>query len=153
TITPSIPASANMKPLTAAIFAKVLVLADPRPPWAPRINASPVKTGTSLSGILICGADTNQLDLGNCLDGRIIFIATNDCLRRLAVQAVSKLLDGAQSTIQCVRLATSQLNEIASYSAQRLVIVTNISQFHPEGIPEWFVALLSSGIRVGHLNC
>src|SRR6185312_7696399 len=32
TITPSSPASANINPLTAAIFANVLVFAEPRPP-------------------------------------------------------------------------------------------------------------------------
>src|SRR5690606_36717479 len=49
-MTPDCPASANMYARTAVISAKLRVLADPRPPYAPRYRAAPAKTGISLGG-------------------------------------------------------------------------------------------------------
>jgi hypothetical protein len=102
------------------------------------MNASPVKTGTSLSGILICGADTNQLNLGYGLDCRIIVTTANDRLSGFTVQPITNLARRSG-------FLASPIEQSTSYPAKRALVryrlfaVLSRDSFDPQRISEWLV--------------
>src|SRR5699024_2731270 len=65
-MTPDTPASANMYARTAVMRAKLRVFAEPRPPYAPRYRAGPLKTGISFGGssILVFATGRHQFNSG-----------------------------------------------------------------------------------------
>ncbi|MDV4166202.1 hypothetical protein R1538_34700 [Rhizobium leguminosarum] len=77
-------------------MAKDLVLAEPLPPNAPRMSASPANTGISFGGssilavVMTRGNEDNPL---NDIYRVVIFTAANNTLWHLAIKAVSKLSD------------------------------------------------------------
>jgi hypothetical protein len=75
-----------------------------------------------------------------------MFLIPHDCLWNLAVEAVRQLFHGAHVA------SSGLLDELASYPAQVAVILCGLCYFHAERGEEWLIALLSSTIRVCHLD-